>query len=422
MATLRERMNEGLEEQTAHEYEGKDKGSSFKSIFKEDAGLPLWKVTDDEHFVEHLPYFAGPNHPFVRRKRDPKPLGTNVLGLDIFAHRNVGVQKDHYICLAASYGLPCPICEYRNHLITTDSGSEKEIKALRPSRRYIFNIICLDSDKEVARGVQVWEVSQYRYHKPLMEAAKLPREGGYIIFQSPDNGKTVCFTAKNSGKFTFECTSFKFMDRESGPIPDEYLEQIFVIDEFLYIPEYDEVREVFQQGLAAGSIPSEEEGEGEGGSPAPLGRPSALGKSSGGLAPASKPAVPSAAKPAVPSAAKPAVPSAAKPAPAPAPAPAAAPAPKPTPAVKPTAKPTPPPPPPAEPDVPEEVTEECPFGGVFGTDWDKYNECDGCPMWDPCGTKNATDKGEVPPDPDPEPEQPKAPTPKAAPVPRRANK
>lgn len=365
--SLRDRFEEGLEEQAKWEYEQRDKSGNFKGIFREGVSLPFWKVTDGEHCIDHVPYFAGPNHPLVRRKRDAKPVGANVLGLDIWIHRNIGIQQNTYICMLSTYGEPCPICEYRQTLMKKDDKSlDQEIKDLKPSRRYIFNIVCRDNPREEAKGVQLWDVSQYTYHKPLTEAAKLPRGGGQILFQSPSRGKSVCFDAKNVSNKAQEFVSFNFIDRES-PLEDEFLEKVICIDEFLEIPTYDELYEVFMQGVNAPS-PKEEEEE-----PLPEeGRP-VTGRPSVSKPPAS-PVTKRETKPVVPK---------------------------------------------EEPEPEEDVPDpsECPYGGEFGADHGNYEECDGCPVWDACALASEGSAEE-----EPEPEPPKKPTPKPTPKLRRGNK
>jgi len=361
--TLRDRFEEGLEEQSKWEYEQRDKSGNFKSIYREGVSLPFWKVTDDEHCLDFLPYFAGPNHPLVRRKRDAKPVGSNVLGLDIWIHRNIGIQENSYVCLLSTYGEPCPICEYRQDLIKQqDDGLKEDIAALKPSRRYVFNIVCRDNPKEEAKGVQLWDVSQYTFHKPLIEAAKLPRGGGQLIFQSPTKGKSVCFDAKNVKSRDQEFVSFNFIDRDA-PIDDELLEKIICIDEFIEVPSYEELYEVLQQGINAPKKEEEEEIP-ESGRPASS-RPSV-----------NKPPVASTRQ------TKPVVPK----------------------EEKVEAK--------VEEDVPE--PDECPFGGEFGTDHEKYEQCDGCPVWDACALAKEGEEEEE--------KEVAKPTPKPTPKLRRGNK
>ena len=39
--------------------------------------------------------------------------------------------------------------------------------------------------------------------------------------------------------------------------------------------------------------------------------------------------------------------------------------------------------------APEAVTSKCPVDLVFGVDFDKYNECDTCKVWDNCKEANS---------------------------------
>src|SRR5574337_1937468 len=101
-------MKQEMADRHKESYDRKDDSGRFKSIFIKDAvsGITMWKCSEDEHFINIIPYIAGANNPNV------KP-GKFAYNLDIFVHRKVGVNEDSYICLARTYNKPCPICEHQ---------------------------------------------------------------------------------------------------------------------------------------------------------------------------------------------------------------------------------------------------------------------------------------------------------------------
>jgi hypothetical protein len=245
-------MKKEMEQRLQESYNSKDDSGKFKSIFVKDAvgNTPMWKCSEDEHFINIIPFIAGKNNP------NTKP-GQFAYSLDIFVHRKVGINEDSYICLARSYGKKCPICDEQAELRKQDDYDEKYVKSLNPTRRVIYNIECLDSDKEVKKGIQLFEVSHYLFEKELAEIAKKPRGGGFILFSDPDEGKTVFFRKSGNGPTNTEYKAFKFEDREE-PVSDEILDSALCLDELIHIPTYDEVYNAFHGNDGGEEIPEEQ--------------------------------------------------------------------------------------------------------------------------------------------------------------------
>jgi hypothetical protein len=244
-------MKKEMEQRLQESYNSKDDSGKFKSIFVKDAvgNTPMWKCSEDEHFLNIIPYVAGKNNPNTK-------AGQFAYSLDIFVHRKVGINEDSYICLARSYGKKCPICDEQAEIRKQEDYDEKYVKTLNPTRRVIYNIECLDSDKELKKGIQLFEVSHYLFEKELAEIAKKPRGGGFILFSDPDEGKTVFFRKSGNGPTNTEYKAFKFEDREE-PVSDEILDAALCLDELIHIPSYEEVRNAFFGNDASDDIPEE---------------------------------------------------------------------------------------------------------------------------------------------------------------------
>lgn len=232
-------MKEDMAKRIQESYDSKDSSGKFKSIFNKAAlgSTPIWKCSEDEHFINIIPYIAGKKNPNIKEGK----AGYN---LDYYVHRKVGMNEDTYICLSRTFSLACPICEEQARLRKSDDFDEAFVKTLNPSRRVMYNIHCIDSEKEARKGIQIFEVSHWLFEKELAELAKKPRGGGFVLFQDPDEGKTVCFRKKGNGPTNTEYKGFQFEDRPE-PIAEDILEAALCLDALIHIPTYDEVKKAF---------------------------------------------------------------------------------------------------------------------------------------------------------------------------------
>jgi len=231
----RAEMKKEMGERIAESYNNRDDSGRFKSIFTKEkmTNAKWWKCAEDEHFINIIPYIGGPNNPNGK-------AGKWAYNLDIWVHRKVGVTEDNFICLARSYGKACPICEHQAEERKKDNYNEDFVKSLNPTRRVIYNIVCLDNNTEVAKGIQLFDVAHWLFEKYLAELAKIPRSGGFILFSDSDVGKTVFFRKKGSGATNTSYTAFAFHDR-TEPISDALLDSAHSLDDMIYIPTYAEV-------------------------------------------------------------------------------------------------------------------------------------------------------------------------------------
>jgi len=336
MLTMKERRElykREMAERHKESFSQKDDSGRFKGIFETSkrAGVKFWKCSEDDHEITIVPYLTG--------NQDPRlPPGKPAFFLYVFVHRGVGVNENSYICLNRTYnGKPCPICEYQKELreATDIEVSEDAIKALNPTKRAIYNIVCKDSAKEENVGVQIWDVSHYLFTVPLEELAHKKKGGGDVPYADDTIGKIISFRQKGS-KRNLEYTAFEFKDRE--PLSDEVLESAVCLDELLHKPTYEEVYDAFWAGKKEerkeevqerGDSRREEKEEEEEEKEAPIEADSRR-----------KPSLKKKEE---------------------------------------------------EEDVSEEVEKytECPYGAAFGSDFDQYDECEGCEARSDCEEKKA---------------------------------
>lgn len=164
-----------------------------------------------------------------------------------FAHRDVGPDADMYPCLQKTFGMSCPICEYRKNLLKDPDADEDVIKNLAPKERQLWNVLDLD---EPEKGVQLWDCSFHLFGKQLdARINNSDEDEGYEFFADPDEGLTlkIGFSEQSFGKSTFyQAETIDFKARKK-PIEDEVLEKALNLDEILIKYDPQKLKEVFLQ-------------------------------------------------------------------------------------------------------------------------------------------------------------------------------
>jgi hypothetical protein len=219
-----------------------------RSILRDDVDVQLWRPKDGNHLIDIIPYRAGKNDPEVNQ-------GDETYMFEYYVHRGVGPSNTWFLCLAETYGKPCPICEHRQKL--RDKGADKEVwKKLFPSQRNLYNVVSFDKG-EHKKGVQIWDVPHFYFEKHLMAIAyKSDRHGNEkrINFASAKNGKSISFVIEPA-KSKDDYASFvghSFDDRDYK-IKQSVLDQARVLDELIIIPSYEEVEQAYWAGEVPGS-------------------------------------------------------------------------------------------------------------------------------------------------------------------------
>lgn len=223
--------------------------------------LNLWQWSTGKKFWDIIPYLCGPQEPLVYLGKLQKGDGVYTTG--VYFHRIGPKGMDKIVCLAKTFGLPCPICEHREQLDRNPNGasemgmSEKDfddyIKTMLPSKYQNFLYYIWDRDAE-NKGIQVASISGMFFEEALQIQAYSSRGGGYTPFMDPgagqDGGRHIEFEITGSKAQQSWGRGVKFEIRRE-PIPAHILDQAIVpLDELLNIPTYEQVYEVFHQGQA----------------------------------------------------------------------------------------------------------------------------------------------------------------------------
>jgi len=253
-----------LGKQHVTQTQNKDSRGRFPSIIKKDAlpaGVEVWMCKEGDHYLDILPFEAGPDFPLDPNTGQPViEEGELAYVLDVWVHQNVGSMKLQFVCPYENFGLPCPICEFmKDNDLTKEDWSN-----LRAKRRVFYEIWLHDSRETEKKGVMLWEMSHYSMEEKLAAIAALPKGGGAIRFSDFDDGKTVGFSRKGSGATNTQYLGHRFLDRESK-IPDKLLDMTFHLDQMIKMhPAYEEIEEAFKG--QKGKIGTKEEAENAGAS------------------------------------------------------------------------------------------------------------------------------------------------------------
>lgn len=204
-----------------------------------DGEIVFFNPGEGKHRINIIPYvIKSKNHPLV--KSGEAEIGEKDYVLDFYIHRGVGPSEKTVLCLKNTYGKPCPICEYSASL--RKAGKEEEAKALKSSRRVVYNI----EDLKEPGKLKVFETSHYLFEKELIEEARDDDEGGFIDFADEEEGMEIKFRATKVKKGDMEFNEFKsfsFEERDE-PISKKLLDSAISFDELLTVPTYDEVEKI----------------------------------------------------------------------------------------------------------------------------------------------------------------------------------
>jgi len=193
--------------------------------------------------LDILPFEVGKGNPFADE-------GTFHYERTFWVHRGVGPDNNTYVCLReASRGKkPCPICEHLQKLREDPEADEENIKALRPKRRQLFNVI---DTANRADGVQIWDISFHLFGELLLESLEDEELAAdrkeWCEFEG---GKTLRLGLKektfNKQKF-YEVSRIDFVDRVKDYDPEETLKKVHCLDNVVKVLPYDELKKVFLQ-------------------------------------------------------------------------------------------------------------------------------------------------------------------------------
>jgi hypothetical protein len=178
-----------------------------------------------------------------------------------YVHYGIGPDKDAVVCLARTFGQPCPVCEHRNELSQDPKTPDKAIQALATKERQLFYVY----DREEPRsGLQLWEIAFWNFGKQLdakIQNASPKKRELYENFASLENGATLRIVGTEEpmegGKPYLKYGVDEMMEREE-PIPEKIVEQAQLaanaLDRVPVAMTYDQLRKLFLFGGAEDDV------------------------------------------------------------------------------------------------------------------------------------------------------------------------
>lgn len=159
-----------------------------------------------------------------------------------FIHRDVGADNEVVVC-PSSVGKPCPICRYRQK--RSREGAEKEeLDVMRFSKRNLYVVIPIDN-KEYEEKPHLWDISQFLFQNQLND--EIDEDPELAGFPDLEDGLSlrIRFVEGSFKKNKFAETSrIDFVERDK-PYNEKILKIIPNLDDCLRILPYDQLEAKF---------------------------------------------------------------------------------------------------------------------------------------------------------------------------------
>jgi len=209
--------------------------------------------------LDFIPYeVTDKRHPDRDSEMDIATPGTLWYKRPFKIHRNIGAEKDAVVC-PASFGKPCPICEYWAK--RKNEGAEKEeLDAIKTSLRNLYLVIP-KGHKKLEEEIHIWDMSQFLFQNLLN--TELEEDDDNACFPELEGGLSlqIRFDSKSfgSGKPFAEASRIDFKERTED-YDEEILERVPNLDEVLKVLSYKELEAKF---FEIDDVDSEEDSEEE---------------------------------------------------------------------------------------------------------------------------------------------------------------
>jgi hypothetical protein len=236
---IKDKLSKRIEEN----YKTKDSKSfiEYSKIFNFPKEYKMFKPhTDKINQIIILPYI-------VKTDNDPKiKKGDDTYILEYFKHRGIGINNESVLCLKKTFGKFCPICEEIANLQENYEANKQIITAIKASKRGIYNVIDLLSDEP--NDIKIFDSSFAYFEEEMLEEVVDPDTKEYVCFPDiSEDGYIIKFRAVEEafGKIKFnKYKAFRFEKRKYA-IDKKILDKVLSLDEYLIIPTYDEVKNIF---------------------------------------------------------------------------------------------------------------------------------------------------------------------------------
>lgn len=201
------------------------------------SGVKLWKPKAGTQLIDIIPYRVGKLNPIAEK-------GQLWWEFTYRVHRGIGADNQTFICPARVLGEPCPICEYREELIS-EEAEDKLVKKLVPKQRQLLNLIDL---KDPESGIQLYETSNFLFGDEITNNAMAgDQEDNWESFFSVEDGLTLKIHFEED---TFEGRTFvragriDFRPRKKA-YKESILDEVFDLEKLIKVLEYEKLKAKF---------------------------------------------------------------------------------------------------------------------------------------------------------------------------------
>ncbi|MCL2120005.1 MAG: hypothetical protein FWH27_16430, partial [Planctomycetaceae bacterium] len=165
-----------------------------------------------------------------------------------FIHRSIGAESVTVICPKATFNKPCPICDCRTTLDRNDEEEAKQIRALYPQERQLYNVIVHEAGK--SSEVMILDQPRKGFGKKIddMIQGADDEDQHYQYFADLEDGSTLKINVDelNAGTFKyFGATSIEFKQRKTH-YDDSILKKTIDLDTVIHAMPYEELKDLFQ--------------------------------------------------------------------------------------------------------------------------------------------------------------------------------
>lgn len=270
------------------------KAASVKSKFQkrsQDVLKEVWKKKKERSttggkniFTDDLPEYIvkkGDNAVFIA------PLGFSErdgFHKELRVHFGVGPALDKFICRQAYLKEACPRCE--DQQIETRKWREaggtkgnypKRLAQMFPNDAIIYVVLDMASEETMEEGWKLWRAPKEKVHAEIIGRTHNKRTQEFIDITHFDEGRIVYFemNLKQSTEGNFpNYSAFELLPLDD-PIPEKYIQRLAeiiergedkggTVEQFLYIPSYEEVAKSHYAGVDSKKAIAEEEVQPEG--------------------------------------------------------------------------------------------------------------------------------------------------------------
>jgi len=176
-----------------------------------------------------------------------------------FLHKNIGPNREAYVCAAKTAGRRCPICDWMAKELKKEEPDDKTLGSLKAQQRQLMNVV---DTKEPDAGIQVFDNSTFNLGKAIDERVqegdqlkgKDYREYDFFADHNGDDAKTLKFMVKEAtfaGNKYNTVGSVDMIERETE-YGEKILKKLVCLDEIIVIEPYEKLKEIFLAGADIG--------------------------------------------------------------------------------------------------------------------------------------------------------------------------